>query len=57
MASDLDLIKKWGKTITILDEIDTKYDIEEFKILLKDNEEFFQDLKNKIIQKIQDENK
>ena len=57
MASDLDLIKKWGKTITILDETDTKYDIEVFKTLLKDNEEFFQDLKNKIIQKIQDENK
>jgi len=57
MATDLDLIKKWGKTITILDGTDTKYDLEEFKTLLKDNEEFFQDLRNKIIKKVEDENK
>ena len=52
MATDLDLIKKWGKTITILDGSETKYDLEEFKTLLKDNEEFFQDLRNKIIKTI-----
>lgn len=52
MATDLDLIKKWGKTITILDGSETKYDLEEFKTLLKDNEEFFQDLRNKIIKTV-----
>lgn len=57
MATDLDLIKKWGKTITILDGTDTKYDLEEFKTLLKDNEEFFQDLRSKILKKVEDENK
>ena len=57
MASDLDLIKKWGKTITILDGTDSKYDLEEFKTLLKDNEEFFQDLRTKVIKKVEDENK
>lgn len=57
MASDLDLIKKWGKTITILDGTDTKYDLEEFKTLLKNNEEFFQDLRNKVIKKVEDGNK
>ena len=51
LGCDLGLIKKWGKTITILDGTDTKYDLEEFKILLKDNEEFFQDLRAKIINK------
>lgn len=53
MATDLDLIKKWGKTITILDGSETKYDLEEFKTLLKDNEEFFQDLRNKIIKTVE----
>lgn len=54
MASDLGVIKKWGKTITILDETDTKYDIDEFKSLLADNEQFFINIKEKVTQKLKE---
>lgn len=49
LASDFELIKKWGKTIT-MDE--KKYELEDFKRMLVDNEEFYDKLKNKIIEKI-----
>jgi recombination protein RecA len=49
LASDFELIKKWGKTIT-MGEI--KYTIEEFSALLTDNEEFYNQLKSQIIDKI-----
>lgn len=49
LASQFEIIKKWGKTIT-LDE--TKYDLEDFKIMLSDNDEFYKALKEKIITKI-----
>jgi len=49
LASDFELIKKWGKTITMGE---TKYTIEEFSALLTDNEEFYNQLKSQIIDKI-----
>lgn len=49
LASDHEIVKKWGKTIT-MDE--TKYDIEEFKRMLMDNEKFYESLKSKIVEKI-----
>jgi recombination protein RecA len=49
LASDFELIKKWGKTITMGE---TKYTLEEFSALLMDNEEFYNQLKSQIIDKI-----
>jgi recombination protein RecA len=49
LASDFEIIKKWGKTITFGE---TKYDVEEFKAMLLDNEEFYNSLKSQIINKI-----
>ena len=45
MASDKGVIKKWGKTITYLED---KFDIDKFAELINTNEEFKQDLINKI---------
>jgi recombination protein RecA len=53
MASDLGILRKYGKTITY-NEI--KYDLDEFRILLTDNEEFFAVLKKDITDKINDVN-
>lgn len=41
--------RKYGKTMTI-DE--TKYDLEEFKIMLMDNKEFYDSIKERILNKI-----
>ena len=54
LASDLlptEVFKKWGKQITIVDDDKNiiKYSLEEFTQLLIDNEEFYNNFKNKII--------
>jgi len=49
LASDFEIIKKWGKTITFNE---TKYDVSEFSAMLTDNEEFYNTLKGQIIDKI-----
>jgi recombination protein RecA len=41
--------RKYGKTMTIGE---TKYDLEEFKTMLMDNEEFYNSIKEQIINKI-----
>jgi recombination protein RecA len=53
MASNLGILRKYGKTITY-NEI--KYDLEEFRTLLEDNDEFFTTLKKDITDKINDVN-
>lgn len=54
LASDYEVIKKWGKQITVYneDKTETKYDIEEYGKLLQDNEGFFQEMKQKVVNKI-----
>jgi recombination protein RecA len=55
IASKLGVIKKWGKTITLLDNGaggETKYDIEEFKTYLRDNEDFLYSITKSIKEKI-----
>jgi len=49
LGNDYEIFKKWGKTITFGE---TKYDIEQFSALLLDNEEFYNDIKEKIKTKI-----
>jgi len=49
LANEFELIKKWGKVTTYND---VKYDTDEFKTLLIDNEEFFEQIKKDIINKI-----
>jgi recombination protein RecA len=49
IASDFEIIKKWGKTITMGE---TKYSVEDFSALLTDNEDFYNEIKSKIISKI-----
>ena len=49
LLNDLEIAKKWGTKITI-EEV--KYDIEDFKQLIDDNPEFYDELKQKIINKI-----
>ena len=41
--------RKYGKTMTMGE---TKYDLEEFKTMLTDNEEFFNSIKGQILNKI-----
>lgn len=51
------ILKKWGKQITLYKEGDEavfKYDIEEFKGMLEDNPEFYQELYNRIKQFVND---
>ena len=43
LANDYEIIKKWGK-VTTFEEI--KYDTDEFKALLLDNEELYNNLKS-----------
>jgi recombination protein RecA len=52
LASDFEIIKKWGKTITFND---VKYDIDQFGSLLNDNDDFLADMKNQIINKIKNQ--
>ena len=49
MASDFSILRKYGSTITYNE---TKYDIEEFRMLLEDNDEFFDKLCQDVISKI-----
>jgi recombination protein RecA len=49
LATDFEILKKWGKTITLNE---TKYDIEEFRNMLEENDTFFNDLKKMIINNI-----
>jgi recombination protein RecA len=53
MASDLGILRKYGKTITY-NEI--KYELDEFRTLLEDNEEFFDKLRQDIVDKINNVN-
>ena len=53
MASDLGILRKYGKTITYSDH---KYDLDEFEQLLTDNPEFFDSLRQNIIDKINNVN-
>jgi recombination protein RecA len=49
LINDYGIGRKYGKTMTIND---IKYDLEEFKSMLTDNEEFYNDIKQQIINKI-----
>ena len=49
LLNEFELGRKYGKTFTI---DDTKYDLEEFKQLIVDNPEFYDELREKIIAKI-----
>ena len=49
LLNDLELGRKYGKTFTFNE---TKYDLEEFKAMLLDNEEFYNEIKTSIINKI-----
>ncbi len=49
LANEFEILRKYGKTITYNE---TKYDIDEFRTLLEDNEEFFDKLRQDIINKI-----
>ena len=49
LLNDYDVAKKWGTKITV-DEV--KYDLADFKTLILDNPEFYEELKEKIINKI-----
>jgi recombination protein RecA len=55
MASDMEIIKKWGKQITLLDNGaggETKYTEQEFRQFLEEDPNFFYSVKNKIVEKI-----
>lgn len=49
LANEFEILRKYGKTITYNEN---KYDIDEFRTLLEDNEEFFDKLRQDIINKI-----
>jgi len=49
MASEFEILRKYGKTITYGE---TKYPVDEFRSLLEDNDEFFDKLRQDIIDKI-----
>jgi len=49
LANEFEIIKKWGKVTTYND---VKYDTTEFRALLQDNPEFFDELKAVIVGKI-----
>lgn len=51
LINDFEIGKKWGQTMTI---DDTKYPLEEFKTLITSNPEFYNELKEKIINKIKE---
>lgn len=50
LINEFEIGRKYGKTMTI---DGTKYDLEEFKQLVVDNPEFYDELKQKIVAKIQ----
>jgi recombination protein RecA len=49
MASEFGILRKYGKTITYKE---TKYDLDEFTQILIDHPEFFDSLKEEIINKL-----
>jgi recombination protein RecA len=49
LMNELEIGKKWGKVMTVND---IKYDLEEFKAMLIDNDEFYASIKEQIINKI-----
>ena len=49
LLNEFELGRKYGKTFTFND---TKYDLDQFKTMLLDNEEFYNEIKNSIINKI-----
>ena len=53
VASDLQIIKKWGDSIT---HNETKYKIKEFTDLLQSNDEFFEDLRKQCLNKVLNKN-
>tara|TARA_R110000868_G_scaffold30607_4_gene113047 strand:- start:595 stop:1719 length:1125 start_codon:yes stop_codon:yes gene_type:complete len=49
LINEFEIGKKWGKTMTIGE---TKYELDEFRAMLTDNEEFYNSIKAQIIDKI-----
>jgi recombination protein RecA len=49
LGNEYEVLKKWGKTITFNE---TKYDLEEFQTMLKDNDEFYKEIRTAILNKI-----
>jgi len=50
LGDEFEILKKYGKTITYKDQ---KYDIQDFRALLQDNPEFYDEIKQDIVNKIQ----
>jgi len=51
LMNEYEIGRKYGKTMTYNE---TKYDLEEFKAMLMDNEEFFNEIKTKIVNKLKE---
>jgi recombination protein RecA len=51
LINEHEIGRKYGKTMTYNE---TKYDLEEFKSMLMDNEEFFNEIKTKIVNKLKE---
>ena len=49
LGNEYEVLKKWGKTITFNE---TKYDLDQFSSMLKDNPEFYAEIRNAIVNKI-----
>ena len=49
LGNQYEVLKKWGKTITFNE---TKYDLEDFSKMLKDNPEFYAEIRDAIVNKI-----
>ncbi len=49
LLNEFNLGKQWGKSYTYNE---TKFDLKEFKQIIKDNPEFYDELKEKVVQKI-----
>jgi recombination protein RecA len=49
LGNEYEVLKKWGKTITFNE---TKYDLEDFSKMLKDNPEFYAEIRDAIVNKI-----
>jgi len=51
LGNDYEIIRKWGTSVTYNE---VKYELDNFISLLKDNEDFYLEIKNKIIEKIKE---
>ena len=49
LLNDYNIGKKWGKTFTL---DDVKYELNDFLALIADNPEFYEELKQKVVDKI-----